>query len=117
MLIWNLPVDTMSHTTLYHHERKHHLEAAVAAGLEQPPLVQRKHKKHKVHECKQCYQSLRGSENIIMYANFILGKTGHTNYYGLWHCSKIPNAVLVEEWKRQKKAEHVAKKVSGQQHQ
>jgi len=62
------------------------------------------------------------SDNMIMYANFtnliyILGETGHVNYYGSWHCSNISNAVPVEEWKTQKKAERAAKKASCQQHQ
>ena len=42
---------SISRTTLYQKRRQ---EEAVAAGLEQPPPVQRKHKKHKVHEFQKC---------------------------------------------------------------
>ena len=43
---------SMSRAMLYQHEQKRWQEEAVAAGLEQPPPVQRKHKKHKIHECQ-----------------------------------------------------------------
>ena len=49
---------SVSRSTLYRHEQKRRQEEAVAAGLEQPPPVQRKHKKHKIHECQKCNQAL-----------------------------------------------------------
>ena len=42
-------------------------------------------------------------------------ETNHSNYYGLWHCPNVPNAVPLEEWKAVKKAELAAKRAARQQ--
>ena len=42
-----LPAESMSQTTLYHHENKQQQEETAVAGLDQHPPVQWRHKRHK----------------------------------------------------------------------
>ena len=44
-----------------------------------------------------------------------LADTGHINYYGYWHCPNVPDAVSVEMWKQEKKAQLVVKRAARQQ--
>ena len=52
---------------------------------------------------------------ILLFIEYTLANTGHTNYYGTWHCPNVPNAVPVEEWKVEQKGRPSDKRAACQQ--
>ena len=105
---------SISQTALYPHEQKHRQEEAVATGLEQPPPVQWKHKTHK---CLKCSQALIVSYVVYLVILLLLCTLVDTDYYGYWHCPNVPDAVPVEIWKHEKKAQLATKRVACQHQQ
>ena len=115
-------IETKSRTSRWCQDKREQEEAAAAAaGLDQPPLVKRKHKLHKVYECKKCSQRLSskcyisGYTNLAYLLNVTLVETGRAHYYGSWYCPYVPNPVPVEVWKAQRMAQLQAKKAARQQ--
>ena len=119
ILVCLASVGTISRTKQWRLQRKRRMETAAAAGLDHLPPPKRKHKQHKKHECRQCHQSLNCKcymdMLILLFIEYTLADTGHTNYYGTWHCPNVPNAVPVEEWKVEQKARLSNKRAAHQQ--